>query len=55
MLQFDYQHFYMQSAVHTEVHCKKSEDFMPQESGSTEQSGLKVYAPFHCQHAHHPL
>ena len=33
------------------LHCKKSEDDMPQESGSMQQAGLKMYRTFHWLHA----
>jgi len=29
------------------VHCKKAKDYMPQESGSIGQAGLKLYVTFH--------
>jgi len=35
------------------VHCTKSEDYMPQESGSIERAGLKEHITFYWLHEPH--
>jgi len=39
------------TATQIELHCKENKHYFTQESGSTEQAGLKMYVTFYAPYA----